>query len=298
VVSAGGNQPNSYVQVLPQTDQHGLSTPIIYPSYDIPETVRTADVNQDGLDDVVVVHGGFTNVGVYLQQFDGTLADEQLFGIPYATDYQPQGMEVADVNSDQLPDFVFADYNSGLVVLRQSEPILGEGSPLWVRDASPADFAENVATGVSPTVRFSLPLDQTTINQGTVKLTNAQTGAIVSSSVNYDSGTDTATVHPAAPLPAGQPFAVTVDGVQDDDGDSLDVPFSFRFTTAGLDTTPPDTSITAGPTGTVASRKADFAFDAAGETVDGFECSLDGSAFRVCTSPKHYASLADGSHTF
>jgi hypothetical protein len=59
----------------------------------------------------------------------------------------------------------------------------------------------------------------------------------------------------------------------------------------------PDTTITAGPTGTVNTTSASFSFTA---TITGstFTCSLDGSAFSACTSPKTYSGLANGSHTF
>ena len=64
-----------------------------------------------------------------------------------------------------------------------------------------------------------------------------------------------------------------------------------------VDTTPPDTTITAGPTGTIASASASFSFtaDKSGST---FECKLDAAAYAVCTAPKAYAGLADGTHTF
>ena len=62
------------------------------------------------------------------------------------------------------------------------------------------------------------------------------------------------------------------------------------------DTTPPDTSITGGPSGTSGSTSAEFTFTA---TEPGtFECALDGGAFEGCASPKRYADLAVGSHVF
>jgi hypothetical protein len=64
-----------------------------------------------------------------------------------------------------------------------------------------------------------------------------------------------------------------------------------------VDTTAPDTTITSGPTGTVVSSGASFAFLAT-ETSATFECSLDGGAFASCTSPKSYSGLAAGTHTF
>jgi glucose/arabinose dehydrogenase/PKD repeat protein len=65
----------------------------------------------------------------------------------------------------------------------------------------------------------------------------------------------------------------------------------------GGDTTPPDTTITAGPTGTSASATASFSFTAS-ETDSTFECRLDAGAWARCTSPDDLAGLADGSHSF
>ena len=65
---------------------------------------------------------------------------------------------------------------------------------------------------------------------------------------------------------------------------------------APADTTPPDTSITSGPSGTVTATTASFAFTATEPST--FECRLDVSAWAACTSPRDYAALAAGSHTF
>lgn len=63
------------------------------------------------------------------------------------------------------------------------------------------------------------------------------------------------------------------------------------------DVDPPTTSITAGPEGVVASNAAAFRFSSS-ESGSTFTCSLDGAAFTACSSPKSYASLPDGVHTF
>jgi hypothetical protein len=63
------------------------------------------------------------------------------------------------------------------------------------------------------------------------------------------------------------------------------------------DTTPPDTSILSGPSGTTTATGAEFAFTAT-EAGSSFECRLDGGSFAACTSPKSYSGLAVGSHAF
>jgi hypothetical protein len=75
---------------------------------------------------------------------------------------------------------------------------------------------------------------------------------------------------------------------------------TFDATTAAYVVTylsPPDTTITAGPTGTTTSPNATFQFTSnpAGAT---FQCSLDGASFATCVSPVSYSGLTNGSHTF
>ena len=64
-----------------------------------------------------------------------------------------------------------------------------------------------------------------------------------------------------------------------------------------VDTTPPDTSITAGPSGTVGSSSTSFEFSSP-EPGASFECKLDTANWAACSSPKAYTALSDGSHTF
>jgi hypothetical protein len=63
------------------------------------------------------------------------------------------------------------------------------------------------------------------------------------------------------------------------------------------DTTPPDTTITYGPSGTVATSDASFEFSSS-EAGSSFECRLDGAAWGKCGSPSTESRLVNGSHTF
>jgi hypothetical protein len=62
------------------------------------------------------------------------------------------------------------------------------------------------------------------------------------------------------------------------------------------DTTAPDTTITAAPTGTLDTGTAEVAFSASEPS--RFECRLDGSAYAECVSPKQYTDLGNGDHVF
>jgi hypothetical protein len=62
------------------------------------------------------------------------------------------------------------------------------------------------------------------------------------------------------------------------------------------DTTPPNTFIDSGPSGSVADTSATFSFSATEPST--FQCRLDGGAFAPCTSPMTYANLTVTSHTF
>jgi hypothetical protein len=76
-------------------------------------------------------------------------------------------------------------------------------------------------------------------------------------------------------------------------GEPDPTPAAASFAT---DTLAPQTTITSGPEGTTAVDAASFEFEA---DQDGtLECSLDGGAWAVCTSPQSYEGLAEGGHGF
>jgi hypothetical protein len=67
-----------------------------------------------------------------------------------------------------------------------------------------------------------------------------------------------------------------------------------------VDTTAPDTAIDTHPQALSASATSQFSFSGtdAGSGIASYECRVDGGAWGGCTSPRNYASLADGSHAF
>lgn len=65
-----------------------------------------------------------------------------------------------------------------------------------------------------------------------------------------------------------------------------------------VDTIPPNTVITAGPSGTITRRTVRFWFGAVDERAAGFECRIDLRAWRRCTSPREYQDLPLGAHVF
>ena len=63
------------------------------------------------------------------------------------------------------------------------------------------------------------------------------------------------------------------------------------------DTSAPNTTISSGPSGTVANSATSFGFSAS-EPGSSFTCRIDGGPWGACSSPKGYSGLANGAHTF
>lgn len=75
------------------------------------------------------------------------------------------------------------------------------------------------------------------------------------------------------------------------------VTWTARTTAASPpDTTPPDTSIAEGPSGSTATKTPSFTF-ASSEPNGTFECRIDDGAFAACSSPFKTGSLTDGPHS-
>lgn len=120
VISAGGNRPASQVFVVVQNRRGVLTAPVSYPVADIPEPIRVADVDGDGRNDVVTVHGGWGVMSTLRQKGNRTLAAPVLTGMPYASHYNESGLALGDVNGDGRTDAVVADYNNGLLIARNA----------------------------------------------------------------------------------------------------------------------------------------------------------------------------------
>ncbi len=64
-----------------------------------------------------------------------------------------------------------------------------------------------------------------------------------------------------------------------------------------VDTAAPDTSITSGPKALIRKKTASFSFSSP-EASAVFECRRDGAGWAACSSPKSYAGLSEGTHSF
>ena len=71
-------------------------------------------------------------------------------------------------------------------------------------------------------------------------------------------------------------------------------PASRSFT---VDTVAPDTTISSGPSGPIASTSASFTFEST-EAGSSVMCRLDLDAFSACSSPMAYTGLSEGTHNF
>lgn len=80
---------------------------------------------------------------------------------------------------------------------------------------------------------------------------------------------------------------------EDQAGNIDQTPAEHTFT---IDQTPPTTTITSGPTGTITDDEVTFGF-AANELAE-FGCKLDDGPWEDCTSPRSYSGLEDGTHLF
>jgi large repetitive protein len=174
-----------------------------------------------------------------------------------------------------------------------------------VGTVAPTGGTTGVAVTANVEATFSEDMDPATLTGSTFTLTKQGASQPVGATVSYDQANKKATLDPTADLDPSATYTATVKGgsggVKDLAGNPLAQDKTWSFATAAtpppLDITPPETNIDSGPSGTVSSTSAVFAFSSS-EAGSTFECSLDGSTFASCTSPKNYTGLSDGSHTF
>jgi hypothetical protein len=171
-----------------------------------------------------------------------------------------------------------------------------------------AHYIKGTTDQVAPVVTLTQPAGDAALASSSVTFSGRAGSASGDSgtvTVKVYSGT-TATGTPAQTLTAARQgdnsyaaSATLADGTwtaQAEQRDSAGNTGTSSANTFTVTTVPPVTTISSGPPNASNVRTATFSFSA--DKPVSFQCSLDGSAFAACSSPKTYSGLADGSHTF
>src|SRR5215213_8359311 len=174
-------------------------------------------------------------------------------------------------------------------------------TPLAVTKTVPGSGAMQVARTANVQAYFNHDIKASTITSSTFKIREQGTmtwlGATRSINNTISPTSTNGSSQSVATLDPNKTYQVVVvgnsSGVKDLNGNALGANKSWTFTTV----TPPNTTIASGPTSVVASTSASFTFSSS-KPNSTFQCSLDGSTFAACTSPKSYSGLSQGSHNF
>lgn len=161
-------------------------------------------------------------------------------------------------------------------------------------DASPAIDAWTVDTSTPDTTLLSGPVGAVASQSAEFSFVSPDAGEGATFECKLDGGNFAACTSPASypNLSMGEhTFSVRV---RDSVGNYDPTPATRTWV---IDATPPETTITAGPSGTVPMASVSISFTA-NENIVTFNCSLDGAAMAGCTSPFNATNLAQGAHTF
>jgi parallel beta-helix repeat protein len=171
-------------------------------------------------------------------------------------------------------------------------------------DLSPASYSWTVLDTTAPETTITAQPDATTPSTGASFEFAGSDDASAASSLRFECSLDGAAFAVCVSPKSYSGLAVGTHTFQvratDAAGNTDASPASSTWSV--LDTTAPETTITAQPDATTASTVASFEFNGSDNVTSAaslsFECSLDGAAFAACDSPKSYSGLAVGSHTF
>ncbi|CAF1653199.1 unnamed protein product, partial [Rotaria sordida] len=86
-------------------------TQVIYSTGTKPASVAAVDVNGDSKPDIIVANYGSDNVGVLLNNGNGTFGAQ----VTYSTGTDPFSVTAADINGDSKLDIIVANYDSNNV---------------------------------------------------------------------------------------------------------------------------------------------------------------------------------------
>ena len=248
--------------------------------------VEVGDVTGDGLADIVSAVGG--SIEVRAQRPDHSFAAPAVYasgGLDGWT--RVEGIALGDTNGDGLADVhasVGGNSPNAWVVTRLQEQ---DGTLGWPLLQTSYDMPESIEVADVTGDGFD---DLVVVHGGFNRV-----GV-------FDSTPGTAHTETLYPVPYASHYNVKGLAVGDVTGDGrADVALGdynhglvlLRGAAQDGDGTPPDTTITSGPTGTIRSTTATFEFTGS-PTPARYECSMDTAAWTSCTSPVTYPDLALG----
>lgn len=161
-------------------------------------------------------------------------------------------------------------------------------------DASPAVYAWSVDTRTPDTQIVDGPSGPSGSTTATFTFFSPDAGAGATFQCAIDGGAFAACTSPKTYINLGEAPHTFAVRVRDAVGNLDPTPADQAWR---VDLTPPSTTITDGPTGTVPIASASFTFTAS-EADATFACSVDGGAFASCTSPAALTGLGQGAHSF
>ncbi|HEV7615137.1 MAG TPA: right-handed parallel beta-helix repeat-containing protein [Solirubrobacterales bacterium] len=173
-------------------------------------------------------------------------------------------------------------------------------------DASPASQAWTVQaiappadTAAPDTSIDAGPSGTTTATSASFQFSSSESGSSFQCRLDSGSWGSCASPQGYSSLTAGShAFSVkATDAAGNPDASAATRTWTVQAPAPPADTTPPNTTIDSGPTGTTTSTSASFGFSSS-ESGSSFKCQLDAGAWASCASPKAYSGLAVGSHSF
>ena len=107
----GEDWMTSRIGILYQGTQDLFNSFALYNTYDNPKLIETADINGDGLNDLVFVHGSDNIMSIYLQDKQNEFIAAYIFDTP---SYNIYDLVLEDVNNDGVNDVILSTYNLGV----------------------------------------------------------------------------------------------------------------------------------------------------------------------------------------
>lgn len=123
VVLTRSDDSPGWLWVFLQDGAGGLAPPFSLDTLDNADAIDVTDVDGDAREDIAVVHGGLSKLGLYLQDAAGSFGPEVLFDLPYSYSYSGQALAIGDLSSDDCTDVAIVDRDDGLVVLYGQCPV-------------------------------------------------------------------------------------------------------------------------------------------------------------------------------